>query len=171
MNEIPGPWLHQWKKAEGNPAAYSNVVPLETRLHLHPEDEIQRFPKDSEGGPVIGFVPGRNDTVRIVTVEHDVATHDIFITERGKRTFPIDPPLQLLYTPDEWFAFSSGVKAGEFDYLQGHEIDLQDSKEFDGPILVISSTAVGPFFDAIKSGKYDLPPEQEASLAALSSDD
>lgn len=117
----------------------------------------------------MGFVLDNKNTVRLVTLEHTIATHPKLLMGSGpKEAFRLEKPVRLLYTPQEWVAFYYGVKAGEFQDFSAATGDtlVRDSKDPEGPVLVLSKDTIQPFFDAIEDGKYDLPSAQEASIAA-----
>jgi len=130
------------------------------------ENELERFEADSEGGPVVGFVRDRNGNVLLVTLDHNIIidpTVQAYKQSIANRT--VDP-VRLRYTPEEWVAFYSGVKDGEFQDLYDNPYQnlLKDSKQTDGPIFVIVSHNWRPWMDALQGGKYDIPKGQEESI-------
>jgi hypothetical protein len=130
------------------------------------ENEFERFEVDSEGGPVVGFVRDRNGNVRLVTLDHNIILDPEIKAFNGPVANRADEPVRLRYTPEEWVAFYSGVKDGEFQDLYDNPYQnlLKDSKQTDGPIFVILSQNWRPWMDAIQSGKYDVPKGQEESI-------
>jgi hypothetical protein len=82
--------------------------------------------------------------------------------------------ITLYYTADEWQAFVLGVKDGEFDGMAGsgpplgedgqRVIALRDSKDPDGPVMVLAVAAWTDLLDAVKAGGHELPPDMRALL-------
>lgn len=121
---------------------------------------------------LVGFVPGSNNTVRLVTLEHDLVTLPRLIHNGTVERFKIEgKPIRHIYTPEEWVMFYYGVKAGEFNDQIAGEILIRDSKDPDGSTFVLSKDIARAFFDSIDAGKYDLPQNQEASIAAFFPED
>lgn len=126
------------------------------------DKELERFETDSEGGPVVGFVRGSDGNVRLVTLEHDLILDSTHGYKEPIATVPDEPEI-LRYTPEEWVAFYSDAKDGEFQdlYDRSYPNFLKDSKQTDGPTFVIWSRNWRPWMDAIRRGKYDVPKGQE----------
>jgi hypothetical protein len=149
------------------------TVTAELDLTFDPT-QLARFEADYPGGPVIGFVPDENETIRLITIEHDFAMASYFLGEDNKfspeKIHRFAEPVPLVYTPKEWVAYYLGAQTGQFEAVyegHGHEpVLLRDSKNPEGPILVINRNEYRAVIDSLKAGKYNLPEKQHNELVA-----
>jgi hypothetical protein len=138
-------------------------------------EQLERFERDHEESPVISFIHGDTEDVRLVLLEHEVAvlTFPPFWNEEENR------PNMLLYeegvmsarvvlAPIEWVAFCIDVQSGEFDQVyEGTEsIRLRDDKHPRDFVPHISEVGICSLLDAVKARKYDLPEGQQTTLYA-----
>jgi hypothetical protein len=144
----------------------------ELDLSFAPE-QLERFERDHEEGPIIGFVRGESEDVQLVVVEHDVATLPFPPFWNVEKNVPGilhngngEVFARLVFTPTEWVAFYYGVQTGEFDHVYGGTGDVytRDSKNPDDYMLCFTREGYCSLLDAIKTRKYDFPERQHTEI-------
>jgi len=132
-------------------------------------EQLERFEPDHPEAPVISFVrEGDDNYVQLIVMEHTRVSHPMAIHVYGEdRVFKAKAPMQLIYSPDEWVAYYTGAKAGQFDRPPETALPaIRDSKATDQHFFVFTPAGYDTFTNAVKSGKYDLSPQQHAEVAA-----